>query len=312
MTLDLALDVVLAAALVWVAWRIVTVSEIFASVVLFIAFGLLMALTWARLAAPDIALAEAAIGAGVTGALLLDAVGHLGDRRVVAIRPVPRVLMVATVLCGALAIVLVGVVLRLPVDATGLADIVADALPRAGVEHPVTAVLLDFRAYDTLLEIGVLLLAAVGALAVRRTVDVRDVEPPGTIDPILAAVARVAVPVMALTAGYLLWLGSHAPGGAFQAGAVLAGSGILVLLAGGRGVTVLSATPLRLGLAVGLALFLLVGWVLLLAGRRLLELPPGIGGLLIIAIELAVTGAVAIGLATLFAAARQLPDTDPR
>jgi energy-converting hydrogenase B subunit D len=42
---------------------------------------LLMALVWARLAAPDIALAEAAIGAGVTGALLLDALGGRGRRR---------------------------------------------------------------------------------------------------------------------------------------------------------------------------------------------------------------------------------------
>jgi energy-converting hydrogenase B subunit D len=50
---------------------------VFHAVVLFIVFGLLMALAWARLGAPDIALAEAAIGAGLTGALLLDAVGHL-------------------------------------------------------------------------------------------------------------------------------------------------------------------------------------------------------------------------------------------
>jgi uncharacterized MnhB-related membrane protein len=40
-----------------------------------------MALAWARLGAPDIALAEAAIGAGLTGALLLDAVGHLRAKR---------------------------------------------------------------------------------------------------------------------------------------------------------------------------------------------------------------------------------------
>ena len=45
--------------------------------VLFIVFGLLMALAWARLAAPDIALAEAAIGAGLSGAMLLDTVGYL-------------------------------------------------------------------------------------------------------------------------------------------------------------------------------------------------------------------------------------------
>jgi hypothetical protein len=44
---------------------------------MFIVFGLLMTLAWARLQAPDIALAEAAIGAGLTGALLLDALGAL-------------------------------------------------------------------------------------------------------------------------------------------------------------------------------------------------------------------------------------------
>lgn len=41
--------------------------------ILFIAFGLWLALVWARLGAPDVALAEAAIGAGLGGALLLAA-----------------------------------------------------------------------------------------------------------------------------------------------------------------------------------------------------------------------------------------------
>ena len=51
------------------------------AVVMFIVFGLLLTLAWARLDAPDIALAEAAIGAGLTGALLLDAVATLRARR---------------------------------------------------------------------------------------------------------------------------------------------------------------------------------------------------------------------------------------
>ena len=45
--------------------------------VLFIAFGLLMALAWMRLRAPDIALAEAAVGSGITGALLLSGLARL-------------------------------------------------------------------------------------------------------------------------------------------------------------------------------------------------------------------------------------------
>ena len=73
----LAFDLLLALALAWSAVRALTVRDLFHAVILFIVFGLLMALAWARLDAPDIALAEAAIGAGLSGALLLDTVGHL-------------------------------------------------------------------------------------------------------------------------------------------------------------------------------------------------------------------------------------------
>ncbi|TVR97789.1 MAG: DUF4040 domain-containing protein [Rhodospirillales bacterium] len=77
MSAAFAFDVLLAAGLVWVAWRALSAASLFVSVVLFIAFGLMMALAWARLDAVDIALAEAAIGAGLTGVLLLDAVAAL-------------------------------------------------------------------------------------------------------------------------------------------------------------------------------------------------------------------------------------------
>lgn len=75
--MNLALDLALVTALVLLAWRALASRQLFTGVVLFIVFGLLMALAWARLDAPDLGLAEAAIGAGLTGALLLDAVGHL-------------------------------------------------------------------------------------------------------------------------------------------------------------------------------------------------------------------------------------------
>lgn len=70
-------DVLLVGGLVWIAWGALTGVTLFKSVVLFITFGLLMSLAWVRLDAVDIALAEAAIGAGITGVLLLDAVGHM-------------------------------------------------------------------------------------------------------------------------------------------------------------------------------------------------------------------------------------------
>nr|WP_291985156.1 DUF4040 domain-containing protein [Candidatus Accumulibacter sp. ACC007] len=74
-------DLLLVAALLVSAVLALSTPDLFRAVVLFIVFGLLMALAWARLNAPDIALAEAAIGAGLTGALLLDALGHLHRKR---------------------------------------------------------------------------------------------------------------------------------------------------------------------------------------------------------------------------------------
>ena len=57
-----------------------TTKEAARWVVFYIAFGLVLALVWVRLEAPDLALAEAAIGAGVIGAMLLDAARQMaGD-----------------------------------------------------------------------------------------------------------------------------------------------------------------------------------------------------------------------------------------
>jgi len=78
---SLILDLLLVIALLWSALRSLMTRDLFRAVVLFIVFGLLMALVWARLHAPDIALAEAAIGAGLAGALLLDTVGYLRKKQ---------------------------------------------------------------------------------------------------------------------------------------------------------------------------------------------------------------------------------------
>lgn len=70
-------DIGLSAGLLWLAWRCLFSKNLFESVVLFVAFGLLMSLAWMRLEAPDVAMAEAAIGAGLTGALLMSALARL-------------------------------------------------------------------------------------------------------------------------------------------------------------------------------------------------------------------------------------------
>jgi uncharacterized MnhB-related membrane protein len=66
-------DWVLLLILVVLAWRSLNDRDLFRAVVKFIALGLLLAVAWVRLGAPDVALAEAAVGSGLTGALILSA-----------------------------------------------------------------------------------------------------------------------------------------------------------------------------------------------------------------------------------------------
>ncbi|KAB7627480.1 Na(+)/H(+) antiporter subunit B [Alkalilimnicola sp. S0819] len=76
----LLFDLLLAPALLWVAQGAMSRRNLFQAVVLFIAFGLLLSLAWVRLRVPDVAMAEAAVSAGITGVLMLDALGRLGGK----------------------------------------------------------------------------------------------------------------------------------------------------------------------------------------------------------------------------------------
>lgn len=206
----------------------------------------------------------------------------------------PRFMVVLLALL--LAVALFVAVFDLPQPAVDLPAQVAANLALTGVEHPVTAVLLNYRGYDTLLEIAVLLLALLGVLAVSGKPPMRKAE---RVDPVLRVLARIAVPLMILVAGYLLWAGAHRPGGAFQAGAVLAAAAVLLNLSGLLPAWSTPGKLLRLGLAGGFLVFLAVA-AGLLAGGELLRYPPQLAGALILLIEAGLTGSIGLILAGLF------------
>jgi multisubunit Na+/H+ antiporter MnhB subunit len=192
-------------------------------------------------------------------------------------------------------------------DIVGLPALVAAHLDQSGVRHPVTAVLLNFRAYDTLLEIGVLLLAVLGVLAVRHAAAPEPVQPQPA-GAVLAALAHLAVPLMVLVAGYLLWAGAHQPGGAFQAGAVLAGAGVLLRLSGRLPALLPPGFWLRAGLLLGFAVFLAIALGVTLGGHELLAYPVQQAGGLILAIEASLTLSIGLILVSLFVGAPSPPE----
>jgi multisubunit Na+/H+ antiporter MnhB subunit len=155
----------------------------------------------------------------------------------------------------------------------------------------VTGVLLNFRAYDTLLELAVLLTALLGILALgpARAGYLRA-------GPVLAGLTRWLLPPMILVSGYLLWVGAHAPGGAFQAGALLAASGVLLRLAGFTKAGLPSRLALRAMSVAGVALFVGIGLTLMLVHGVFLAYPVAWAGSLILVIETAATLGIGVTL----------------
>lgn len=203
----------------------------------------------------------------------------------------------AVLLAAALfSVAMIDALLALPAAPIDLRPAVMENLPASGVAHPVTAVLLNYRGYDTLLEIAVLLLALFGVLALG--LEAREEAPHHGVPP-LQWVARLALPMMVLFAVYMLWAGAHRPGGAFQAGAVLGAAAVLLHLTGLLPGWEQPRLRLRFGLALGFLLFLGVSTALLIDGG-LLSYPPAWAGRLILLIESGLTVSLGLLLGGLF------------
>lgn len=213
---------------------------------------------------------------------------------------------VARVLRAAALLALLGMLLTAlaaPVDPpTDLASLVAGRLADSGVAHDVTAVLLNFRGYDTLLELAVLLIAVVG---VRGLGGLPTPPRSGRPGPVLRELALALLPLLMLVAVYLLWIGAYAPGGAFQAAAVLAAAGVLALLAGASDWAEGLRRRAPLLLTGGLLVFIAVALAGLVTGGQLLALPQAHAGALILLVESAATVSIAATLLLLFMGASE-------
>jgi uncharacterized MnhB-related membrane protein len=78
MSLEIALDLFLMLSCLVLAWMSIFSASLFRCIVFFVCFGLLVTIAWGQMGAYDVAIAEAAIGAGITGAILLAAWNRIG------------------------------------------------------------------------------------------------------------------------------------------------------------------------------------------------------------------------------------------
>lgn len=304
MTYAFVFEVGLAALLLTIGTWAIVARAAFAAVVVFMIYGLLVGIVWVRLFAVDVALTEAAIGGGLTGMLLLGAAARLREAEGSGERPGLAVRLVAGALCALVSAALGIVVFSLPDVAPTLAPMAKANLPQSGLGNPVAAVLFVFRAFDTLLEKVVLLLALVGvwSLAPDRVwggvPGFRVYSEPSSL---LVYLAQLLPPIGIMIGIYMFWTGASHPGGAFQGGTVLAAMWLFVMIARLQTVPAISQFRIRLLLVVGPVTFIVIGLLGFVFADAFLAYPEGYAKPLIVVAEATLTLSIGVTLGLLVA-----------
>ena len=202
--------------------------------------GLIVALTFVKFSAPDLALTQLSVEV-VTVVLLLLALYFLPARTPVESSAGRRGRdLVVSIVAGLGASALTWAVLTRPYES--IAGFFLDnSVPGGGGTNVVNVILVDFRGFDTLGEITVLAIAAIGIFALLDGLRLTAPEADSSgrrwswdVHPVvMASFSRLLLPLALLVAVFVLLRGHNLPGGGFIAGLITAIALITQYLANG-------------------------------------------------------------------------------
>lgn len=202
--------------------------------------GLMVVLAFVRFSAPDLALTQLAVEV-VTILLLILALFFLPQHGRPESRPLRRGcdLLLALGMGGGAGMLTWSILTR---PFAAISDFyLANSLPGGGGANVVNVILVDFRGFDTLGEITVLAVAALGIFALLDNLCLEA----GTVEGlprryaderhtlVLSLLTRLLLPLALLVSIHLFLRGHNAPGGGFIAGLVTAVALILQSMASG-------------------------------------------------------------------------------
>jgi hypothetical protein len=204
----------------------------------------------------------------------------------------PFKLLLLVLLLSIFEIGLAVAVFFMPDSTIDIGGLVQTQLSDANLTYPLTALLINFRGYDTLLCLTILLFALVGIWIVYPL----ENQERNSSSPPFEKEKEAQLPywilwLLVLTVGYILWGAYQSP---FQAGAVLAGIGLLFLFKNKippsfsfskEGMP--SSVMVRLLVSIGLLVFMSLALaIVIIEGQNLLSYPKQWANSLILVIEI--------------------------
>lgn len=264
--------------------------DLFAVVMLLNIYGFLCACFFVVMDAVDVAITEAAVGAGISTLLLLSTLTLTGRfEKTKRHKPLLALCVVVTT-----ASLLIYGTLQMPPFGSAAAPIhqhvaphyITQSFAETGIANIVTSVLASYRGFDTLGELVVIFTAGMGVLVLLRSdnspikgtptkgAPIKKALPaPMLHHLILRIVAKMLIPLILLFALYVQFHADFGPGGGFQAGVIFAAAIILYTLVFGLKAAqqVFSQAWLEFLAALGILIYASTGLVSLLSGKNFLD-----------------------------------------
>jgi len=273
-------DIVLMGLLVITAFAVVRMRDLFAIVMLFGIYSLTSAAFFVNIDAVDVAMTEAAVGAGISTVLMLGtlALTTRTEKQRVHGRLLPLFVVTVT------GIALIYGTLDMPHFSDPAAPIHMHVAPhyiqKSGQEidipNIVTSILASYRGYDTFGEVVVVFTAGLGVLTLLGRFGGGAALPASLAMShhlILRIIIKALIPLILLYALYIQFHGEYGPGGGFQAGVVFAVAFIIYTIVFGiaKVQQVFPPRVLHTLMAIGVLVYGGTGVVSMLAGGEFLN-----------------------------------------
>lgn len=147
-------------------------------------------------------------------------------------------ILLCLVVCGALLLTVVAEMPPIgdpnnPTNSHIVPRYISQGEKEAGCKNIVTAIILNYRGYDTMGEVTVIFTALCSVLAILRRENLKISYSELDISPVKASIIVstilcILVPCVMLFAIYVILFGTSSPGGGFQGG-VIAGAGFIIV-----------------------------------------------------------------------------------